>query len=353
MSLNYGIRTPTTDTPHMTKLYHLMENWSKVMEIGNTPPVDPISAMKYVPEIFLGNWKSRANAVSKEMNELYAEYLDVVIRRRENGVRSQTFVDLMLDQNEKLGLDRHQLYFMGGAVMEGGSDTSAAMTIAFLHAMTKWPEVMRKAQEQIDSVVGEDRSPVWDDFEDLPYVTAIIKETMRWRPVVPLAFPHCLTEDDWVDGKLLPKGTTVIINTWGIHHDKNRFSNPDIFDPDHYLGVTKPASELAAADYDSRDHYGYGSGRRLCPGIHLAERNLFLGISKLLWAFDIKPGKDENGVEVRSEDVDVDPTRAYSEGFLVCANPFNCELTVRSDKRRETILKEYEVAQEEVFSKYQ
>ena len=70
-----------------------------------------------------------------------------------------------------------------------------------------------------------------------------------------------------------------------MHHDEVRFPNPDTFDPDNYKGVTALAPELAtAADYERRDHYGYGSGRRLCPGIHLAERNLFLGVAKLLQA---------------------------------------------------------------------
>jgi cytochrome P450 family 619 len=61
--------------------------------------------------------------------------------------------------------------------------------------------------------------------------------------------------DDRVDGKFLPKGATILINAYGMHHDETRFPNPDAFDPDHYLGVTKLAPELpAAADYDVRDH---------------------------------------------------------------------------------------------------
>jgi cytochrome P450 family 619 len=73
--------------------------------------------------------------------------------------------------------------------------------------------------------------------------------------------------DDWVDGYKLPKGTIVFINAWGLHHDENRFPNPERFDPDHYKGVTALAPELAArVDPEERDHHGYGSGRRICPG---------------------------------------------------------------------------------------
>jgi hypothetical protein len=134
-------------------------------------------------------------------------------------------------------------------------------------------------------------------------------------------------------------------------HDEVRFPNPDTFDPDHDKGVTALAPELAtAADYKRRDHYGYGSGRRLCPGIHLAERNLFLGMAKLLWAFDFAPGKNVAGRTILP---DTDPVTGYSEGFLVCANPFACDINVRLEARRETILREYKQAETEVFSKYQ
>jgi hypothetical protein len=77
----------------MTKLYDLMKNWSKVMETGNTPPVDLIPALHYVPESLLGNWKSHAKDVNKEMNELYWQYLDIVLRRRKKNVKKESFID--------------------------------------------------------------------------------------------------------------------------------------------------------------------------------------------------------------------------------------------------------------------
>lgn len=134
-----------------------------------------------------------------------------------------------------------------------------------------------------------------------------------------------------------------------MHHDEKRFPNPDVFDPDHYKGQTTLAPELASsADYKSRDHYGYGSGRRICPGIHLAERNLFLAIAKICWAFSIEPAVDEQGQVIES---DLSPETGYSEGFLVCAKDFPCKIAVRSEARRDTIMKEFEKAQE-IFSKY-
>jgi hypothetical protein len=135
-----------------------------------------------------------------------------------------------------------------------------------------------------------------------------------------------------------------------MHHDEKRYRNHDSFDPDHYKGQTTLAPELAAAaDYESRDHYGYGSGRRICPGIHLAERNLFLAIAKLIWAFSIEPGQDEKGQPIEP---DFSPETGYSEGFLVCARDFPCVIKSRSEARRATIMKEYESAQRETFSRF-
>ena len=194
MALVFGIRTPTVTTSHMVRLYDLMENWSVVMEPGNTPPVDIYPFLHWIPERVFGNWVSRASNVGDEMNKLYTDMLMKVEERRKTVGDQGTFMDKVLDQNEKLGFNRHELYFLGGVLMEGGSDTSSSIVIAFVQAMTKWPEIQAKAHAEIDSVIGADRSPMWSDYGKLPYIAACVKEAMRWRPVVPLAFPHALAE---------------------------------------------------------------------------------------------------------------------------------------------------------------
>lgn len=103
-------------------------------------------------------------------------------------------------------------------------------------------------------------------------------------------------------------------------------------------------------DVDLRDHYGYGSGRRICPGMHLAERNLFLAIAKLIWAFDIGPGIDEmTGLTIEP---DVDPQTGYQEGLILGARPFACRMSVRSEARRDVIVREFQKVDADVFSKF-
>lgn len=159
-----------------------------------------------------------------------------------------------------------------------------------------------------------------------------------------------LYSDDTINGYTIPKDTTVILNVWGMHHDPSRkdptSSPPDVFDPSRFEGRTLTAAEYAvSADFEKRDHYGYGAGRRICPGIHLAERNLFLGMAKLLWGFEFS--------EKETAKVDVDPSTGYSEGFLHCPMPFECEVKVRGPERQEAILREFHAAEKDVFAKYE
>jgi cytochrome P450 len=117
----------------------------------------------------------------------------------------------------------------------------------------------------------------------------------------------------------------IILNIWGLNHTSALSSSESPlsdFDPDRYATRTQLSPHYAASpDFASRDHYTYGAGRRMCPGIHLAERTLVIAIAKLLWAFEFRenPGKP----------VDVDPRTGYSEGLVRAPVPFECEVLVR------------------------
>ena len=356
----------------MTKLYDIMERWSKVMETGATPPVDLFPILKLIPQSWFGNWISRAEDVGRRMNVLYGTMRQRVVKRREAYGSKGSFIDTVLDQQAQLGYGDHQVDFIGGVMMEGGSDTTSTMMLVFLQAMANHSEIQHKAQTEIDAVVGEDRTPRWSDFKDLPYVNQIIKECIRWRPVTPLAFPHALAKgllpllavisaslqeltapsEDTVNGHRISAGTTVILNVWGLQHDPVHFANPEAFDPDRYAGKRALAPEYAVSpDFAARDHYVYGAGRRICPGMHLAERNMFLAMAKMLWAYEIAPRLD--AATGSRTPIGTDPECDYTEGFLVCPSSFAVDVKVRSDVKRETILGEFALAERNVFASYE
>jgi cytochrome P450 len=106
--------------------------------------------------------------------------------------------------------------------------------------------------------------------------------------------PHATTKDDYYLGRLIPKGAGVIPNLTALHGDSELYPNPDVFEPDRFKNHHLDAAASAThPDYLQRDHFNYGFGRRLCPGIHIAEQSLFIVISRVLWGFDIrmKPGQ--------------------------------------------------------------
>lgn len=106
--------------------------------------------------------------------------------------------------------------FMAGMLMEGGSDTTATTLQGFLQAMVLWPHVQRKAQKELDEVVGGSRLPTFDDYDDLPYIKACVKELLRWLPASTLGMPHSTSAEDEYMGYRIPKGAHVIMNIWYV-----------------------------------------------------------------------------------------------------------------------------------------
>lgn len=202
--------------------------------------------------------------------------------------------------------------------------------------MLLYPSAQKHAQDEIDRVCG-DRLPTMEDWDDLPYIRASVKESLRWMPTAIVGIPHAVIQDDWYMGYKIPKGAGVMWNVWAINMDPKRFTNPRAFDPSRYLGDNQTSSEAAMnGDASKRDHFVFGAGRRLCQGMHIADRSLFLGIARLLWAFNLEKAIDAQGHEI------VPDPDELSQGFLVHPKDFPARITPRSKRHAEVIRKEWE-----------
>jgi len=165
-------------------------------------------------------------------------------------------------------------------------------------AMIAHPEVQKRAQAELDTVVGRSRVPTFSDAPSLPYVQAIVREVLRWRPPVPIAIPHRTTKDDWYDGMFIPKGTICIPNLWQCHHDPAAYGDDAAdFNPDRFLD---PGGQTIAGPAEGRGegHNAYGFGKRACLGNHVANDTLFISIATLLWAMNFENVRDQQGKEV-------------------------------------------------------
>ena len=163
-----------------------------------------------------------------------------------------------------------------------GGETSATTLLWWLLAMIAYPEVQIQAHAELDEVVGNARPPTFADIPSLPYIRAMVKETLRWSLTVPFGVPHATTEDDWYDGMFIPKGTVCLQNMRVINSEPDVFGSDAVrFDPTRYMDESRQVKVL---DGREEGHMAFGFGRRICPGRYVAEGTLVIDIATLLWA---------------------------------------------------------------------
>lgn len=219
--------------------------------------------------------------------------------------------------------------YLACAFLEAGSETSSSQLYGFVQAMLLFPEAQRECQAELDALCGDNRWPEFDDLPNLPSIRACIKETLRWMPAGIIgAIPHSLTEDTEYMGYHLPAGAGITVNTWSIHRDPARYPSPEKFILKRFLGDnTTSAQSAILPDASARDHFGFGAGRRICPGMNLVERTLPITMARMLWAFDFKPKIGPDGKpKLPLQD-------QFVGGATVRPKDFEMEIVPRSEKR--------------------
>ncbi|CCM06184.1 uncharacterized protein FIBRA_08426 [Fibroporia radiculosa] len=203
--------------------------------------------------------------------------------------------------------------FCSAGLYSGGAETIVGVLTAFTLAMTLYPDVQARIQEELATIVGQ-RLPTVDDKDSLPYLNAVLWEVLRWAPIAPVALPHRVLEDDVYEGYLVPKGTVVIPNIWAMTRDESVYPAPDVFDPERYLGKTPQRDPRRMV---------FGFGRRVCPGAHFAETSIFLVMGSIMTAFNITKALDDAGKEII-------PAVEFSSNITSHPLPFECKVTARA-----------------------
>ncbi|RAL13285.1 cytochrome P450 [Aspergillus homomorphus CBS 101889] len=184
-------------------------------------------------------------------------------------------------------LSTADLWYNIGALYEAGTDSTAILLEVFMLAMVLHPIAQRRAQHELDTVLGTTpRLPALTDLSSLPYTRALISELLRWRHPSPGGLHHATTAADFYRGFHIPGDTAVVANHFSADTDPALFPDPLAFEPERWL--RNPGLPVSA----------FGFGRRACPGRYLGWNSVAIAVARLLWVYEIVPQRDRLGREV-------------------------------------------------------
>lgn len=201
------------------------------------------------------------------------------------GEKKQDFLNVLLEfrgngKEEPSKLSQHEILIFILEMFLAGTETSSSTVEWAMTELLRKPEIMAKAKDEISKVVGSTRKLEESDIENLQYLQAVIKETLRLHPPVPFLIPRKGTEDIKFMGYDIPKGTQVYINAWAIGRDPKCWEDPSEFKPERFLD--------SRIDFKGQ-HFElipFGSGRRICVGLPLGNRMAHFILGSLLCEFD-------------------------------------------------------------------
>ncbi|KAF2252951.1 cytochrome P450, partial [Trematosphaeria pertusa] len=344
MTSTYGRRIPQWECDEVREIYGIMTDFSNVAAPGayladSVPPLG-----KLPPR--LQWWRKGLKPLFERQANLWMSFWSSLKTQMETKQAPECFVKQVIESNyEKQGITELQAAFLAGSLIEAGSETTSAGTNAAILYLSAYPEVRAKAYEELSRVVGTSRSPAFDDEKDLPYIRAIVKETMRVRPVTNIGTPHYTTGPITYKNIFIPANSVVALQQYPIHYDSSLFPDPERFNPDRFLAYPEKSGFYAGGAASERDHWNFGAGRRICSGLHLAENSMFIVLAKLLWAFDICPPLDE---QARTMKVDLSD-EAFEPGANTIPKPYRVRWVCRGEETRRAIEREAMEARREGY----
>ncbi|XP_038895182.1 cytochrome P450 71AP13-like [Benincasa hispida] len=237
-----------------------------------------------------------AKAFDKLFDQVIAEHLNP---ERENMDESKDLVDVLLDiqkngSYDKISLTMDNVKAIILDMFAAGTDTTFITLDWGMTELITHPETMKRAQNEIRSIVGERRIVSESDVLEMPYLKAVVKEVLRLHPPVPVSVPRETREDVRIEGYDIPAKTRVFVNLWAIGRDPESWKNPESFEPERFLD--------SDVDYKGLDFefIPFGTGRRICPGIAMGIATVELALAQILHSFDWEL---PSGVEAKDLDM--------------------------------------------------
>ncbi|GJN04198.1 hypothetical protein PR202_ga21723 [Eleusine coracana subsp. coracana] len=237
--------------------------------------------------------RRKSDVLKERFNQMFARIIDKRTSNNNDANTEADFLEYML-KLEKEGGDGKAAFTMTNVkallmdMVVGGTETTSNTVEWAMAELLRDPRALANVREELDAVVGTDALVEEAHLPRLHYLHAVLKETLRLHPALPLMVPHCPAADAAVAGHRVPAGCRVFVNVWAIHRDPAVWNDPLLFLPERFLPLTD------GADEGELDYIPFGSGRRICAGIAMAERMTAYSLAMLLQAFDwdLPPGAE-------------------------------------------------------------
>ncbi|KIY71792.1 OrdA protein [Cylindrobasidium torrendii FP15055 ss-10] len=318
LNIAYGITVEERDDRFVTMIERILAEGFNNAAVAGKFLVDVMPALKFVPEWLPGaGFQTLARKWRNDFNDMVNVPYQFATQLIADGVAPVSFVSTSLELDDSTA-EIENIKHCAASMYGAGADTTVSTEHAFFLAMLLNQDVQKTAQAEIDSVTGGERLPTYADREHLPYVHALVTELLRWHNVAPLGVPHRAMEDGVVHGHFIPKGSIIVANLWQMLHNPEVYPDPLVFDPTRF--IASPGKEVQR---DPR-HACFGFGRRICPGMHLAEASVYAVVAMSLAVFDILP--------VMKDGKPIIPQHSNTDGTISHQPHFPYVLRARSEK---------------------
>ncbi|CAI9101619.1 OLC1v1038987C1 [Oldenlandia corymbosa var. corymbosa] len=291
----FSIDFASYDTDSSQELKEIM--WAVMKSFGTSNFSD------FFPVLQLIGLQGIAREARLSFGKMF-DIFDRIIKKRKldrglpsSETKKKDLLEALLDENIKnesefsINVLKHLLFDL----LVAGVDTTAATVEWVMAELLRNPEKLEITREELKRVIGKKENVQESDISRLPYLQAIVKETFRLHPPVPLLMPHKADEDVEINGYTVPKDTQILINAWAIGRDEETWTQPEMFMPERFL-----ESEIDVKGMHF-ELIPFGAGRRICSGLPLAYRMTHLLVASFIHNIDWKL---EGGI--KPEDLDMD-----------------------------------------------
>ncbi|KAK1585383.1 cytochrome P450 [Colletotrichum navitas] len=311
VTLNWGVRVPSHDDGLFKEITTVEGEISRTRSVTD-------NVQDYIPLLRLNPFSTgKRNAV--EMRSRRDKYLsklnDDLKEKIRNGTHSPCIqANVMLDEEAKL--NNVELTSISLTMLSAGFETFTAVSTWGIAFLATHPEIQQKAFDAIRETYDE-TNPLCDAYDDqtVPYVRAFVRECLRYFTVLRLSLPRSTNKEFVYEGKPIPKGTMVFLNSWACNMDKELWHDAEIFRPERWL--ENPEAPM----------FTYGMGYRMCAGTILANRELYTTFLRMLASFELSS----------TTKIDTDPITGAADLTNLIITPAHYQVTFTP--RNETALR--------------